>query len=132
MNEVFIQAGAIKRIIMGLDRMQRTPCGFCFVEYQTHEAAVNCVRYLNETKLDDRVVNIDLDPGFIEGRQYGRGGAGGQVRDEYRQDYDPGRGGYGRRWDLAIEKERDQDYGESKRSSNGDEEPRDNNEENQS
>lgn len=25
-----------------------------------------------------------------------RGKSGGQVRDEYRQEYDPGRGGYGR------------------------------------
>jgi hypothetical protein len=24
----------IKRIIMGLDWQKRTPCGFCFVEYQ--------------------------------------------------------------------------------------------------
>ena len=34
---------------------------------------------------------------FSEGRQYGRGKTGGQVRDEYRTDYDPGRGGYGKR-----------------------------------
>lgn len=25
-----------------------------------------------------------------------RGKSGGQVRDEYREEYDPGRGGYGR------------------------------------
>ena len=29
------------------------------------------------------------------GRQYGRGKSGGQVRDEYREDYDTGRGGWG-------------------------------------
>jgi nuclear cap-binding protein subunit 2 len=34
--------------------------------------------------------------GFEEGRQYGRGKSGGQVRDEYRTDYDVGRGGYGK------------------------------------
>ena len=34
--------------------------------------------------------------GFQEGRQFGRGKHGGQVRDEYRTDYDPGRGGYGK------------------------------------
>ena len=32
----------------------------------------------------------------MEGRQYGRGKSGGQVRDEYRTDYDLGRGGYGK------------------------------------
>jgi nuclear cap-binding protein subunit 2 len=30
--ELFSKAGDIKRIIMGLDRNQKTPCGFCFVE----------------------------------------------------------------------------------------------------
>ncbi len=34
--------------------------------------------------------------GFVEGRQFGRGKHGGQVRDEYRTDYDVGRGGYGK------------------------------------
>lgn len=95
--ELFSKVGRLKRVIMGLDRFNRTPCGFCFVEYTTHEEALQCVRYLNHTKLDDRVIRVDLDPGFEEGRQYGRGASGGQVRDEYREDYDPGRGGYGKR-----------------------------------
>jgi len=64
---------------MGLDRFQKTPCGFCFVEYATHQEAVNCMRFVNGTKLDERVVRTDLDPGFKEGRQYGRGRSGGQV-----------------------------------------------------
>ena len=34
--------------------------------------------------------------GFEEGRQFGRGSSGGQVRDEYRVDFDVGRGGYGK------------------------------------
>ncbi len=55
--------------------------GFCFVEYYTHEDAVDCVKYINGTKLDDRVIRTDLDPGFIDSRQFGRGKAGGQVRD---------------------------------------------------
>jgi RNA recognition motif-containing protein len=81
---------------MGLDRFQKTPCGFCFVEYFTHQQACDCMRFINGTKLDERVVRTDLDPGFKEGRQYGRGKSGGQVRDEYRRDYDPSRGGWGR------------------------------------
>lgn len=32
----------------------------------------------------------------MEGRQFGRGKSGGQVRDEVRQDYDAGRGGFGK------------------------------------
>lgn len=31
--ELLGSCGEIKRIIMGLDRVKLTPCGFCFVEY---------------------------------------------------------------------------------------------------
>jgi hypothetical protein len=31
--ELFSRVGEIRRIIMGLDREKKTPCGFCFVEY---------------------------------------------------------------------------------------------------
>ena len=56
---------------MGLDRFQKTPCGFCFVEYYTHQDALDCMKYIGGTKLDERVIRTDLDPGFVEGRQYG-------------------------------------------------------------
>lgn len=94
--------GEIKRLVMGLDRFAKTPCGFCFVEYYTHQDALDCMKYIGGTKLDERVIRTDLDPGFEEGRQYGRGKSGGQVRDEYREDFDEGRGGVGR----ALQSER--------------------------
>ena len=53
------------------------------------------MRYISGTKLDERIVRCDLDAGYKEGRQFGRGKSGGQVRDEHREDYDPGRGGWG-------------------------------------
>jgi len=87
--------GGVKRIIMGLDRHTRTPCGFCFVEFYTHAEALASMRYISGTKLDERIIRCDLDLGYKEGRQFGRGKSGGQVRDEHRQDYDPGRGGWG-------------------------------------
>lgn len=31
-HELFGRAGDVKRIIMGVDRFRKTPCGFCFVE----------------------------------------------------------------------------------------------------
>lgn len=119
---------------MGLDRFQKTPCGFCFVEYYTHEDALDCMKYIGGTKLDERIIRTDLDAGFVEGRQYGyalvlltsfilflvtmimmlmkfcdrRGKSGGQVRDEYRDEYDPGRGGYGR----VFAKQYEDDYRE--------------------
>ncbi|KAI0341585.1 RNA-binding domain-containing protein [Trametopsis cervina] len=102
------EGGGIKRIIMGLDRNTRTPCGFCFVEYYSHAEALACLRYVSGTKLDERIIRCDLDLGYREGRQFGRGKSGGQVRDEHRADYDPGRGGWGAQAQrLEIERRRE-------------------------
>lgn len=91
-----LQCGEVKRITMGLNWTTRTPCGFCFVEYYTRESARDAVKWLNNTKLDERDIRVDWDVGIgLEKRKYGRGKGGGQVRDDYRTNYDPGRGGYG-------------------------------------
>ncbi|KAI8901606.1 RNA-binding domain-containing protein [Globomyces pollinis-pini] len=95
--ELFSKTGEIKRIIMGLDRHKKTPCGFCFVEYYTRIDALDAQKFINGTKLDERLIRTDIDPGFKSGRQFGRGKSGGQVRDEHRVDYDEGRGGWGAR-----------------------------------
>ncbi|GAM35661.1 nuclear cap-binding protein complex small subunit [Talaromyces pinophilus] len=117
-HELFAKCGEIKRLVMGLDRFQKTPCGFCFVEYYTHQDALDCLKYIGGTKLDERIIRTDLDPGFQEGRQYGRGKSGGQVRDEYREEYDPGRGGYGR--SVADQRRREEEeYGKAKFSMHG-------------
>ena len=42
-----------------------------------------------------------------------RGKSGGQVRDEYRDEYDPGRGGYGRAIDAERLKE-EEEYGKGR------------------
>ena len=65
------RCGEIKRLVMGLDRFHKTPCGFCFVEYYNHQDALDCMKYIGGTKLDERIIRTDLDPGFQEGRQYG-------------------------------------------------------------
>ncbi|CAF0866232.1 unnamed protein product [Rotaria sordida] len=105
-HELFSRTGDVKRIIMGLDKTTKTPCGFCFVEYYTRQDAEQAMRYINQTRLDDRIIRTDWDAGFIDGRQYGRGRSGGQVRDEYRKDYDPGRGGFGKRFNPSMEMEK--------------------------
>ena len=87
----FQRAGPVRRVIMGLNRHTRTPCGFCFVEYFTNEAALDCIAHVSGTTLDDRVIRCELDFGFREGRQFGRGASGGQVRDDRRVTYDPAR-----------------------------------------
>ncbi|XP_017040177.1 nuclear cap-binding protein subunit 2 [Drosophila ficusphila] len=95
-HELFSRCGDVRVIVMGLDKYKKTPCGFCFVEYYIRSEAEAAMRFVNGTRLDDRLIRVDWDAGFIEGRQYGRGKTGGQVRDEYRTDYDAGRGGYGK------------------------------------
>jgi nuclear cap-binding protein subunit 2 len=77
--------------------------------YFTHEDALASLRYISGTTLDERIVRADLDPGYKDGRQYGRGKSGGQVRDEYREDWDPGRGGYGHLKALEEERKQQQD-----------------------
>ena len=64
---------------MGLDRLKKTPCGFCFVEFYSRLDAMDAMKFLNLTKVDERVVRTDVDPGFVADRQYGRGKSGGQV-----------------------------------------------------
>lgn len=96
LHELFSRCGDIRKIVMGLDQNLMKPCGFCFVEYFTRRETEDCVKYLNGTVLDEREIRIDFDWGFEEGRQFGRGKHGGQVRDEYRTDYDVGRGGFGK------------------------------------
>uniref|UniRef100_A0A8B9GMJ1 Nuclear cap-binding protein subunit 2 n=1 Tax=Amazona collaria TaxID=241587 RepID=A0A8B9GMJ1_9PSIT len=78
-HELFGKSGDIKKVIMGLDKVKKTPCGFCFVEYYARGDAENAMRYINGTRLDDRIIRTDWDAGFKEGRQYGRGRSGGQV-----------------------------------------------------
>lgn len=106
---------------MGLDRVQKTPCGFAFVEFYTHQEALLSLRHISSTKLDERLIRCDLDPGYTEGRQYGRGRSGGQVRDEHRMEYDAGRGGWGA-GRLREEEERQKREAEEKKRREGQEE----------
>jgi nuclear cap-binding protein subunit 2 len=94
LHALFSRAGNIERIIMGLNANTKTPCGFAFVLYSLRTSAIDAVRYLNGTILDERNIKVEMDKGFYEGRQYGRGETGGQVRDEFRSGFDEGRGGY--------------------------------------
>lgn len=97
----------MKKITIGLNYTTRTPCGFCFVEYYSREDAGDSVKWLNNTKLDERVVRVDWDVGVdIDSRRFGRGKSGGQVRDDFRTDYDPGRGGYGGKTDVPKDGKR--------------------------
>lgn len=47
--------------------------------YYLKSEAEDAIRFINGTRLDDRIIRTDWDAGFVEGRQYGRGKTGGQV-----------------------------------------------------
>ncbi|KAI7748524.1 hypothetical protein M8C21_020739 [Ambrosia artemisiifolia] len=91
-----------------------------FYEYYSREDTEDAVKYISGTILDDRPIRVDFDWGFQDGRQWGRGRSGGQVRDEYRTDYDPDilfkslnfKGGYGKLVQKELEEQRQVvDYG---------------------
>lgn len=85
-HETFSRIGPVKRIIMGLNRETKAPCGFCFVEYYTYENACACLKYISGTMCDGQIIRCELDGGFKQGRQFGRGKSGGQIRDERKQE----------------------------------------------
>ena len=87
----FIDCGPIKRIIMGVNKITHEPCGFCFVEFFDRESTLNAVIAKGGIIIDGNVIRPDIDRGFEEGRQYGRGKSGGQIRDEARGGKDPSR-----------------------------------------
>ena len=77
--------GSIVNLHMGLNKQTYKPCGFCFVEYETKAEAQMALNCLNLSMLDEKRIRIDWDYGFLAHRQFGRGKAGGQVRDELNQ-----------------------------------------------
>lgn len=56
--ELFSRCGEVKRVIMGLDRYQKTPCGFCFVEFYHRENTEDALRLISGCKLDERIIRV--------------------------------------------------------------------------
>lgn len=42
------------------------------------------VEYISKTKLNDRIIRVDWDPGYKVDREKGRGTGGQQRRDDFR------------------------------------------------
>jgi nuclear cap-binding protein subunit 2 len=95
LHAAFSRCGAVDRVVMGINRETKAPCGFAFVIFMRRADAAEAVGVLDGAVLDERVIKVEMDKGFHEGKQYGRGVTGGQVRDELRADFDEGRGGFG-------------------------------------
>ena len=89
--QLFSFCGKIKRVIMGLNRFTKSPCGFAFIEYLDKESAQTAKKTLMGTIVDGKEIRVDIDLGFEEGRQYGRGKTGCQRRDEMGRNFDPDR-----------------------------------------
>ena len=76
-HELFGRAGDVKRIVMGLDKVKKTPCGFCFVEYYARPDAENCMRCvfchtgLDSLRLMDEI--YDLVAGSLYGQDFQNG-----------------------------------------------------------
>jgi nuclear cap-binding protein subunit 2 len=102
---IFSMYGAVEEVIMGINKKTKASCGFCFVRYSNRQEAEFAMDCLNFSMVDDRVIRLDWDVGFSEGRQYGRGYMGGQVRDEIKGTVDKDR-------DIMIGKKRYQESGE--------------------
>ncbi|XP_036918682.1 nuclear cap-binding protein subunit 2-like [Sturnira hondurensis] len=94
--ELISRCGNVRNVFMGLDKIKKMACGFCFVEYHNRTDAENVMLFLNGTILDDYIIHRDWDLGFRKGRQYGCGQSEGQVRDEFHEDFHAGRGDFGK------------------------------------
>mmetsp|Transcript_5648 Transcript_5648/g.8770 ORF Transcript_5648/g.8770 Transcript_5648/m.8770 type:complete len:238 (-) Transcript_5648:1156-1869(-) len=89
------KCGLVDRIIMGLHRLDRKPCGFCFVVFRHRQSVIMAESLLTGVRFDGKTIKVEIDPGFREGRQYGRARSGGQARDERERERQFGmRGGF--------------------------------------
>jgi len=80
--DFFTRCGEIRRIITGINRIDLSQCGFCFIEFSNIKTPIICFINKNGLTLNKRRLRIDLDQGFIEGRQFGRGRKGGQLLED--------------------------------------------------
>jgi len=80
--EYFTQMGEIKRVITGINRIDLSKCGFVFIDFCHPKITIKCFLNSNGLKLNQRTIRIDLDSGFKEGRQFGRGKRGGQLLED--------------------------------------------------
>lgn len=77
--------GKVKNLHMGLNKITKMPCGFCFVEYYSREEAKSAIDTLNLILFDGNKIRVDWDYGFSDARQFGRGQQGGSRRKEIMQ-----------------------------------------------
>lgn len=74
--------GHIKRIIMGRNRRNDLFCGFLFIEFNDRKDAIYYSNLLKGYSMDGNIITADIDYGFTEDRQFGRGFAGGSAQSD--------------------------------------------------
>lgn len=79
---LFSKCGEIKRVIMGINSCNFYQCGFCFIEYYDRDSALKALQF-DKFNFSEKKLNINLDHGFIEGRQYGRGFFGNLQKQDF-------------------------------------------------
>lgn len=83
---LFGLCGEVRRVIMGINHNSRTPCEFAFIEYYSRADADSALLFFRGFELDGRMIAVDKDMGFADGRQYGRGIFGGKLKsDNYKK-----------------------------------------------
>jgi RNA recognition motif-containing protein len=93
LRTMFAQAGTVKSVAIIKDRDTGRSKGFGFVEMETQAEAQAAITMFKETKLQDRILTVNLakpreergrggfDRGGGGGGRGGRGGGGGNRRD---------------------------------------------------
>ena len=68
LHAFFSRAGPVRRVIMGLHKEHKTPCGFCFVEFFSPEHAGVALKFLNQTCCDGNMDAKSMDREADKGR----------------------------------------------------------------
>lgn len=82
---LFAIVGTVRRVIMGINKSTLVGCGFCFVEFETPAHAKDAVTFFKDFIVDGSLLKVNTDPGFEEGRQFGRGVFGGSAKADLRK-----------------------------------------------
>ena len=67
--EIFYHFCDIKKIIIGLDKVNQTPCGFCFIQFYNLSDMLSVIKYISGNKTTHDILQVDFDRGFFIGRQ---------------------------------------------------------------
>jgi len=86
LRTMFAQAGTVKSVAIIKDRDTGRSKGFGFVEMETDAEAQAAITMFKETKMQDRILTVNLakpreEGGRGGGGRGGRGGGGGNRRD---------------------------------------------------